>query len=186
VEVDAEGDDEVELCYEDTCAEDLGPNLKQVIGNVCKQELEDFWRTTLEAPEFILKWLREGYSLNFFQDTPPKSFLPNNGSALKKEHEQFVDGAVGELEQAGAIYEVQQKPHVVLLLQVVFSGGKKRIIVDASRQVNQFLKDGKVRLDHLFKVAPCIDKNSFLTTFDLKSGYYHLRVRESDQKFLGV
>jgi len=43
-----------------------------------------------------------------------------------------------------------------------------------------------VKLDHLFKVAPLIPRHAWLSTFDLKSGYYHLRVRDQDKDYLGI
>jgi len=163
-----------------------GPSLSDVIAGIHRPKAREYWRHVLRASPYVLRWIDEGYPLSFTCGIPARSRLPNNGSAKLPENVSFVSEALQELEQAGAIEKVQKRPHTVLPLQVAWSKGKRRIIVDASRQLNDFLPDGKVRLDHLFKVAPLIPAGAWLTTLDLKSGYYHLRIRDDHRDFLGV
>jgi len=160
--------------------------LRRVVGGIHRQSSQHFWRAELDAAPFILKWLKHGYSLEFPEGPPPPSKLPNNASARSQENREFISAALHDLEAAGAISRVDYKPHLVLPLQVAEPRGKKRIIVDASRQLNDFLPDGKVKLDHLQKVVPNIPQGAWLSSLDLKSGYYHVRMRATDRKFLGV
>jgi len=163
-----------------------GSVLSDVIAGIHRPEARAFWRHVLQASPYILRWIDEGYPLTFDKGVPSRSRLPNNGSAKLKENLAFVTQALCELEEAGAIEKVQKRPHTVLPLQVAWSKGKRRIIVDASRQLNDYLPDGKVRLDHLFKIAPLIPEGAWLTTLDLKSGYYHLKIHENHKDFLGI
>jgi len=137
-----------------------GALLRKAVAGIHSEEAQAFWRDVLGAPPYILAWLRGGYPLTFPKGPPPPSQLPNNASAVAPHNRAFVSEALAQLLAAGAISRVEEgadRPYLVLPLQVaVQSSGKKRIIVDASRQLNRFLQDGKVKLDHLCKVAPCL------------------------------
>jgi len=161
--------------------------LRQVVGGIHRHDVRHFWRAELEASPYVLRWLKEGYRLEFPRGPPPSSVLPNNASARLPANKEFISQALHELETVGAIVRVTERPYLVLPLQVAEpKPGKRRIIVDASRQLNDWLEDGKVKLDHLHKVAPNIPSDAWLTTTDLKSGYYHVRVRPEDRRYLGV
>jgi len=186
-------DGEVDLDCEPFGAEggvDVQPDgglLRRAVAGIHGTQQLRFWRDVLGAPPYILDWILHGYPLIFPHGPPPPSALPNNASARAPANRRFVTDALQELLAAGALTEVSARPHLVLPLQVATqASGKRRIIVDASRQLNNFLPDGRVKLDHLCKVAPCLDRGAWLTTTDLKSGYYHLRVRSCDRKYLGI
>lgn len=129
--------------------------------------------------------LEEGYKLQF-TELPPPSVRPNNRSARLEEHFEFVCTALKDHLKVGAVKEVEEEPFLVMPLQVVAPvGRKKRLITDPSIQLNPYLKQYQVKLDNLSVVASSIERNSWFGVMDLSSGYYHLRIHEPHQKYLG-
>ena len=62
-----------------------------------------------------------------------------------RQDKDFVRSEVKRLESLGCVEKVFEKPYLVLPLSSVFSK-KKRLVVDASRALNPFLKHRRVRL----------------------------------------
>jgi len=158
----------------------------RVVGRINRPEFFAFWRDVVRAPPFVLDWIRHGYRLDFKNAAPPPSFERNNSSARDPQHFDFLDQEIADLLRAGALREVPSRPYIVLPMQVAVQPSKKRLIVDASRAINPTLTDGHVRLPTLARVAPEVPQGAWLCTLDLKSGYYHWRVREQDRRYLGV
>ena len=50
---------------------------RRVPGRIGKAEFYSFWRDTLEAPDFVLRTLQEGYRFPF-REKPPGSMAWNN------------------------------------------------------------------------------------------------------------
>ena len=73
------------------------------------------------------------------------------------------------LEALGCIRRVTHQPYVVLPLSVVFSR-KLRLVVDASRGLNPYLEDRKVKLEDLNTAADVMLEGDFQTKSDLDSG----------------
>ena len=57
---------------------------------------------SIHTSDFILDCIREGYKIPFYS-APPRSFLPNNQSALCEE--RFVSGAILDLLHKGLVTE---------------------------------------------------------------------------------
>ncbi|XP_048251378.1 uncharacterized protein LOC125371666 [Haliotis rufescens] len=140
-----------------------------------------FWKD-IEAPEFIIRTIMEGYIIPFVE-SPPLSISKNNASAVK--HSDFVSEAIQDLLLNNCIVEVVDLPQVVNPLSVsINSSGKKRLILDL-RVVNKYVwkekivfEDYKIALDF---VRPC----GYMYKFDLKSGYHHIDIHPSQHTFLG-
>ena len=73
------------------------------------------------------------------------------------------------LEALGCVARVEQRPYIVLPLSVVFSK-KLRLVVDASRGLNPFLEDRKVKLEDLNTAEDVLEENEYQTKSDLDSG----------------
>ena len=73
------------------------------------------------------------------------------------------------LEALGCIKRVQYQPYIVLPLSVVFSK-KLRLVVDASRGLNPFLEDRRVKLEDLNAAEAVMLPGDFQTKSDLDSG----------------
>jgi hypothetical protein len=83
--------------------------------------------------------LREGY-IPRLTAWPPASALPNNASARDPANFKVIDQKIRKLLQSNAIKKLNYQPHVVAPLQLVFREGKEpRLILDVSRQINDFI-----------------------------------------------
>ena len=179
-----EGDNHViETLTNDSCyvGRKLSTN-RNVPGNIHKQEYREFWRNKVKPSKLVMDVIENKYKLPFISE-PPKSFEGNNKSA--REDLEFVKAELLRLEKLGCLKRVDKQPHLVLPLSSVFSK-KKRLVVDASRALNPYLKDRRVRLQDHRDVPDFVKPGDNFFIEDLDSGYWHLGVHEDHQKFLGV
>ena len=157
------------------------PVVAGAIGRSCTHR---FWAEVLKAPVSTLDIVRNGYKLPFLDGCiPPVSDLPNNRSATNEP--DFVESQLMNFEKIGALKRTQEKPHIILPLSVVISN-KKRLVTDASRNLNPHLQDLKVTLSHLEVVNEGIAKDSFMATLDLESGYHQVPIHPDFYTYLGV
>ena len=104
-----------------------------------------FWRDELKADNFILSTISEGYKFPLISEPPP-NYCANNKSMLKES--DFAYSELLRLEILGCIERVNERPYLCLPLSVVFSK-KPRLVVDASRHLNLYIVDRKVKLEGL-------------------------------------
>ena len=156
----------------------------RVPGNINKSCYKDFWQTKLKpySTELLSSTIARGYSLPF-RELPPKSFEGNNKSA--KLDMKFVRAEVSRLESLGCISRVTSQPYLVLPLSSVFSK-KKRLVVDASRALNPFLLDRKVKLQDLRDIPNVLKPGMVQAVDDLDSGYWHLAIVPEHRTYLGI
>ena len=140
------------------------------------------WRRTCQD-KYILDVIEMGYKLPF-RTMPQGTFLKNNKSALK--NPAFVRDEILELLNRGCIRETDQIPFVVNPLSVAQneSSKKLRLVLDL-RHVNPHLQKFATKFEGLEVLKQFLAKNSYLVSFDLKSGYHHINIRSEHQKFLG-
>jgi len=86
---------------------------------------------------------------------------------------------------------VKEKPTCVSPLGLVEktlpdNSKKYRLVWDASRHVNKFVQTPHVRLAHLEKALELSEKDDHQIIFDLASAYYHIKIDETQHKFLGA
>ena len=128
---------------------------------------------SIGASHFVLSVIREGYKIPFYY-TPTSVFLPNNKSALH--YADFVVGAITALLKVGSVVQCPCPPVVVNPLSVsIQPNGKKRI---QDSKIN--FEDAKCFLECLI-ASPC----AWACSFDIKSGYHHIEIFESDEQFFG-
>ena len=103
-------------------------------GHLNLKKQRRFWAQELNAPEWILTLLKEGYRLPFLHGPPPPSALPNNKSALDPAVRSFVESELEEHVRFGWILEIEEADaHTILPLSVARrSDGRLRLVVDAS------------------------------------------------------
>ena len=111
-----------------------------VPANIHRPEFREFWFETLFCSDLVKDTIQNGYELPF-AELPPDCFEQNNKSA--RDDSEFVRNEVYRLEKLGCIIRVDEKPRCVLPLSSVFSK-KKRVVVDASRHLNPYLRHRKV------------------------------------------
>ena len=73
------------------------------------------------------------------------------------------------LEALGCIVRVKEQPYVVLPLSVVYSR-KLRLVVDASRGLNPYLEDRRVKLEDLETAEDVLQPQDYQSKSDLDSG----------------
>ena len=154
----------------------------RVPGRIGRPEYFEFWRDELKASDFVLNVIKEGYKFPFVS-APPASFCKNNKSFY--DHKEFAYHELLRLESLGCIERVTEQPYITLPLSVVFSK-KLRLVVDASRHLNPFLKDRKIKLEDLNVSEQMLKQGDFQMTTDLDSGYWHVPLNDDMKKFVGV
>ena len=154
----------------------------RVPGRIGRPEYFEFWRDELKASDFVLNVIKEGYKFPF-TSMPPASFCKNNKSFF--DHRDFAYHELLRLESLGCIRRVKEQPFVTLPLSVVFSK-KLRLVVDASRHLNPYLKDRKIKLEDLNVSEQMLKQGDFQMTTDLDSGYWHVPLNQDMKKFVGV
>ena len=122
-----------------------------------------FWEQMGASP-WVLKILREGYSLPFVQQPPQVSFR-NNKSAL--ESSDFVTNEIYSLLEQGCIREVRRsEAHVTSPLSVVHNSSKPRWILDLS-YLNQFISVPKSKYEDIRCVRDLFEKGDYFFKFDI-------------------
>lgn len=159
----------------DSCA-----NLTVVKGELRKHY--SFWEEILEAPGPILSIIRDGYVLPLM--SVPRAFKQCNHSSANA-NAAFVDEAVRELVQTKCVLKCDDVPHVCSpLLVVSSSNGKKRLVINL-RHLNKYLWKEKFKYEDMRTALLYFDRNDYIVTFDLKSGYHHVDIHEKSRKYLG-
>ena len=132
------------------------------------------------ASPWILKILRENYSLPFVQQ-PPQAFFRNK-SAL--DSSDFVTNEIHSLLDQGCIREVKcSEAHVIRPLSVAHNESKPRLVLDLS-DLNQFISVSKFKYEDIRCVRDLFEKGDYFFKFDIKSGYHHINILEAHEKHL--
>ena len=96
-----------------------------------------------------------------------------------------MEQAISELIQSGRVIRTEKQPHVVNPLSVsVQPSGKLRLILDL-RHVNQHIPKHSIKYEDWRTALNYFQRNSFMISFDLKSGYHHIDIQPDSQTFLG-
>ncbi|KAK5985976.1 reverse transcriptase [Trichostrongylus colubriformis] len=138
----------------------------------------------LEPSILVLDTMINGYTIPFDEAPEPPHRDGNRKSALR--HAVFVDITITDLISNGAIKEVANPQVANLFVHPlsVAEGRKLRLVLDLS-SLNKYVTKEYVKFDDMAKIQHLLPWNGFMTTFDLKSGYHHVRIAEQSQNFLG-
>jgi hypothetical protein len=137
-------------------------------GSIHKEDVREFWRTDLQASEWVIDVLGDGYIIPFVGSPP-----------------------LEELRKQGVIEFTEEKPHCVSPLTVakkMSSEGilKNRLCLDLSRCVNLCIKDHKVTLSHLQRALELTKEGDYQVKYDFKSAYHHIKIHPLQTKYLGA
>ena len=142
-----------------------------------------FWKEKLGAPQSVLSIIQAGYVLPLKSDPP--MWARENQSSARIKHD-FVQASINELLGDGCIRRVESKPHICSPLSVVESNsGKLRLVVNL-RYLNRYLWKQKFKYEDLRTAMLLFEKDDYMFSFDLKSGYHHVDIASAHQKFLGI
>jgi hypothetical protein len=130
---------------------------------------------------YIVNVVEHGYKLPL-SGIPRPEWLNNNKSA--RDNADFVDSEVDKLVHSGVVIELKVKPTVINALTVAINAeNKKRLVLDL-RQINPMLNLQKYKYEDIRVAAQYLNKNCYMSIFDLKSGYHHIDIHEAYQQFL--
>ncbi|GLC45842.1 hypothetical protein PLESTM_001788800 [Pleodorina starrii] len=144
-----------------------------------------FWQTFCRSA-LVLNWVLFGFSLRWLEKTGPPAPIHLRNHASATEQSAFVDAAIEELIATGAARAVNHQPRCVLPLGVVPKKGttKFRLIYDA-RYINEHLQVPSFMYESLATLGDTLERDDYMFTVDLKSGYHHVDMHESAWEFLG-
>ena len=140
-----------------------------------------FWQQ-IGANSYILDVIEHGYKLPMAV-SPSTKFLRNNKSALA--HPHFVHEATQKLLVSGCVRETSSIPFVVNPLTVAQNKNDKLRLVLDLRYINPFLQLPHVKFEDWSVAEEYLVRDGYMVNFDLKSGYHHIDIHESFQKYLG-
>lgn len=140
------------------------------------------------APDWALDICDKGYMPNFISE-PPKYIEHNNRSALN--NIEFLRGKIVQWENENFIEEIKEPAFCCSPLSVackfdpVKEEMKLRPVLDLSRHVNLYVKDNSVSLDDLSSLESDIEKDNFMTVFDLKTNFSMLAYIRTQKNISG-
>ena len=118
----------------------------------------------------------EGYSIPL-RSFPPKSTFKHNATAKDPANADFLDYDIALLESIGAISEVDSPPLLCNPLSVSAPVGRdKRMSVDASQGLNDFIVDQPIKMDHLQKVLSDLPHGARFSLSLIMAGHYHILI----------
>ena len=143
----------------------------------------------------IMAWLRDGvdaerfmfpyegmYNRKWYRARIPPPFKAANHPVETPELNNFVSREIANLVQCGAVTASRSQPRCVLPLGV--EPNKPRLILDA-RFVNLWCEPPEMSYDNLREFQRGVRPNDWMFSLDFKSGYHHIKLKESSRKYFG-
>ena len=143
----------------------------------------EFYKEVLQALDWIVQTVKEGYVFPFTKEVHPTVILENNCSS--NSDPKFVWVELCRLEGLGCIARVGGRPRVILPLSMVFSK-KMRLVMDASRGLNPYILKRDVTLEGLDTFAEILREGDYIAINDLKSGYWQVPLQPNMFQYCGV
>ena len=157
-------------------------------GSIHTSEVLEFWEKELKASDWILNTLKKGYLIPFREN--PTQYEEGNNKTVR-ENMKITRGILADMISKQVVHVVKEKPFCVnplgLVSRMQDNGQMKhRLVLDVSRHVNRYIDVPHVRLSHLDRAIELTQEGDYQLIFDLVSAYYHIKIEESQQKFLGA
>ena len=146
------------------------------------------WRAWQEigAPRRVIRWLRRGVPIMWLTRPPrpyrfaPVAFSPEQEAWFVKERDRFY--------ASGAWAPARQRTHVspaFLVEKPDKPDGTKdwRLVVNL-KFLNRYCRQLRLRYDTLKALRTMARRNEYMFALDVKDGYYHLRLQESEEHFM--
>ena len=143
----------------------------------------------------IMAWLRDGidaerfmfpyegaFQRKWYKARVPPPFSAENHPVETPELMSFVSREIANLVQCGAVSSSRSIPRCVLPLGV--EPNKPRLILDA-RFVNLWCEPPEMTYDTLREFQRGVRPNDWMFSLDFKSGYHHIKLKESSRKYFG-
>ena len=143
---------------------------------------KEFWES-INAPKDLISIINEGFKVPFIS-TPPPIYVPNNKSAMVKEHKDWVRSTLKEFLSFGFITEVKEIPYCCLPLQVAVHPSKLSLIHDESI-LNEYVEKTRFKLEGWEPMFFNSSNAAYGIQFDLKKFYFHIPINENFKKYFG-
>lgn len=143
------------------------------------KEVSHWVQSGVDIPSFMHDY--KGDEPEWFDTCEPPSMRFNNhpwDSTLSG----FVTTEVARLVDTGCVTETQSQPYLCMALGV--EPKKPRLIAD-DRPLNAWTESPSFRMDRLRDFARGLDDGDFMFSVDHKSGYHHLAMSPSCQRWFG-
>ena len=140
----------------------------------------DFMKSINSSP-YILNVIEHGYKIPL-SAIPDARVLKNNRSS--RDNPDFVRRSIDKLIFEGAVVECLSPPKIINPLTVAERKGKQRLVLDL-RYLNKFVIKRKVTFESIDLALNYVKKDGYGITFDLKSGYHHVQIHNSQHSMLG-
>ena len=191
----------------------MHPDCKQIVNKLCReqrkifdenftfdsnsihnQESINFYRDILEASDNVLDILKHGYMPTFKKDEngqeilPPAYFERNNKSCVG--FDEVICNNIQEWLDCGKISEVESTPFICSPLslvskQTIEGETKYRLCLDLSRHLNNYLEDFHCKLDTIELALELLDRNAYMSSWDLRSMYTQVRLNPRARTYFG-
>ena len=139
------------------------------------------WRD-IGANDTILDWIEYGIHIPFVNE--PQSFEQQNHTLNAKES-NFVDNELSDLLLVNAIERLDYRPKCVSPLGVVPKKNNKLRLIHDLRVLNDCCRPSGFQYEDIRSVSKCVQAGDSLITLDIKNGFHHVSVHESDRDYLG-
>jgi hypothetical protein len=163
--------------------------LGKVVGTI--RESIGFWEETFEKEVYVSGILKNGYKI-------PVQMTPEQRATIYREKDNksartemdFVRTEVARLVVAGQVVEVTKAPKVTNPLSVAFKVNpdgsiKKRLVIDLSRWVNNFVKPDVYRMSRFQDALDQSDQGDFQSVYDVSKAYHHIRLHPESYELVG-
>ena len=140
----------------------------------------NYWKA-FGCSEYIISVIMKGYVIPIKGEILPAD-LANNRSS--REEPEFVQSAIDELLESGAIEELENPPLVTNPLTVAKKGQKLRLVIDL-RHLKKQVVFTKCKFEGLETAIQFLRQKGYMTSFDLKSGYHHVDIVQTQHTLLG-
>jgi hypothetical protein len=163
--------------------------LGKAVGTI--HESRGFWKETFEKDVYVLGILKNGYKIPV-RMTPKQRltiYREKNNKSARTEMD-FVRTEVARLVAAGQVVEVAKVTKVTNPLSVAFKVNpdgsiKKRLVIDLSRWVNNFVKPDVYRMSRFQDALDQLDQGDFQSVYDVSKAYHHIRLHPELYKLVG-
>jgi hypothetical protein len=147
-----------------------------------------FMEKILKAGSWQMKVIREGYKPQFSAQ-PPRYRERNNRSA--RNEMETVRSKVKEWEEAGYITRLAEPAwctnplSVVLKMEAETGKVKKRVVLDTSRHLNNYVVKQTVHLEDLPSTSAMVSKGDYMCVFDLENQFFHVQLAPEVKDYFG-
>ncbi len=189
---DGEGDTFVDMCSyrywepEDHEVQSIEDNLQQNVRNAI-----EFWEKELEAPEWILKTISKGYSIEKpevmdLKVYPVEKFQGPKLKFLGREMERLaLIGAVLKLEAGAQTFDGEEVHFFPVHLVPKREGVEEFRLIYNLKQFNTMLNTPTFSTDTIKNVMQLIKPGWFMCKIDIKDGFYHIGLARAEWRWMG-